>query len=139
MAATPEDHKQRLQAAFAELAVGNGRPFVDLMADDFCWTVPGSGPWAGTYRGKRAVREELFKPLFAQFATPYTNRALRFIAEGDHVVVECRGAVRTVRGQDYGNAYCYVCRFGADGRLAELNEYMDTALIDAVLEPPARG
>ena len=133
---TTAENKQRLQAAFAELATGNGRPFVELMGDDFCWTVPGSGPWAGTYRGKKAVREDLFKPLFAQFATPYTNRALRFIAEDDHVVVECRGAVRTARALEYHNTYCYVCRFDADGRMAELTEYMDTALIDAVLEPP---
>jgi ketosteroid isomerase-like protein len=81
------------------------------------------------------VREQLFKPLFAQFATPYTNRALRFIAEDDHVVVECRGSVQTVRGEAYNNSYCYVCRFEG-GRLRELTEYMDTALAEAVLAPP---
>ena len=130
------DNKRRLQAAFAELEHGNGRPFVDLMADDFCWTIPGSTAWSRTYRGKQAVREELFKPLFAQFATQYTNRALRFIAEDDLVAVECRGAVQTVRGQAYNNSYCYLCRFDADGRLAELIEYLDTALLDAVLTAP---
>lgn len=130
------DFKQRMQSIFAELEKGNGRPFVDAMADDFSWTIPGTSRWARTWRGKRAVREELFKPLFAQFATPYTNRAIRFVAEGDHVVVECRGAVQTVRGDAYDNTYCYVCRFGADGRLVELTEYMDTALADRVLEPP---
>jgi len=133
---TTADNKQRLQAAFTELETGNGQPFVDLMADDFCWTVPGSTAWSRTYRGKQAVRRELFKPLFAQFATPYTNRGLRFIAESDVVVVECRGNVRTVRGQDYNNRYCYVCRFGADGRMVDLVEYMDTALMAAVLAPP---
>ena len=129
------NNKQTLQAIFDELARGNGRPFVDAMADDFCWDIPGTGAWSRRFEGKQAVREQLFKPLFAQFATTYTNRALRFIAEGDHVVVECRGHVQTVRGEAYNNTYCYVCRF-ENGRLRELTEYMDTALTDAVLTPP---
>jgi len=129
------DNKQLMQAVFAELERGNGRPFIDAMADDFCWDIPGTSTWSRRFEGKRAVREQLFKPLFAQFATPYTNRALRFIAEDDHVVVECRGSVQTVRGEAYNNSYCYVCRFEG-GRLRELTEYMDTALAEAVLAPP---
>jgi len=129
------DNKQLMQAVFAELERGNGRPFIDAMADDFCWDIPGTSAWSRRFEGKRAVREQLFKPLFAQFATPYTNRALRFIAEDDHVVVECRGSVQTVRGEAYNNSYCYVCRFEG-GRLRELTEYMDTALAEAVLVPP---
>jgi ketosteroid isomerase-like protein len=132
---TADNNKQLMQAVFAELERGNGRPFIDAMADDFCWDIPGTSAWSRRFEGKRAVREQLFKPLFAQFATPYTNRALRFIAEDDHVVVECRGSVQTVRGEAYNNSYCYVCRFEG-GRLRELTEYMDTALAEAVLAPP---
>jgi ketosteroid isomerase-like protein len=132
---TAADNKQLMQAVFAELERGNGRPFIDAMADDFCWDIPGTSAWSRRFEGKRAVRGQLFKPLFAQFATPYTNRALRFIAEDDHVVVECRGSVQTVRGEAYNNSYCYVCRFEG-GRLRELTEYMDTALAEAVLAPP---
>lgn len=128
-------NKQTMQTIFAALAEGDGRPFIDAMADDFCWEIPGTSAWSRRFEGKRAVREELFKPLFAQFATPYTNRALRFVAEDDIVVVECRGRVETVRGERYDNSYCYVCRFEG-GRLRELTEYMDTALAEAVLAPP---
>ena len=42
---------------------------------------------------------DLMRPLFAQFAGQYTNSAHRFIAEGDWVVVECRGKVNTKAGQ----------------------------------------
>ena len=128
-------NKQAMQAIFAELEHGNGKPFIAAMADDFCWEIVGTGAWAGRFEGKQEVREDLFKPLFAQFATPYTNRALRFVAEDDVVVVECRGQVQTLRGQAYDNTYCYVCRF-ENGRLRELTEYMDTALAEAVLTPP---
>jgi ketosteroid isomerase-like protein len=53
------------------------------------------------------------------------------------VVVECRGHVMTRSGKPYDNTYCYVCRFGADGLLHELVEYMDTQLVAEVLEPPS--
>lgn len=130
-------HKQRMQAVMDALAQGDGRPFVDAMADDFTWIMPGSNAWCGRYEGRQAVRERLFKPLFAQFADRYANTASRFIAEDDMVVVECRGRVTTTRGEPYHNTYCYVCRFGEDGLLHELVEYMDTELVARVLQPPA--
>jgi len=129
------DNKLLLQHIFDQLAVGNGRPLVDAMADDFCWTLTGSSAWSGTWRGKAAVREKLLAPLFAQFEGTYTNTAERFIAEGEHVVVQCRGRVGTQAGQRYDNTYCFVFRL-AGGQLKEVVEYLDTALVDAVLAPP---
>ena len=87
-------NKETMQAIFAELEHGNGKPFVDAMADDFCWEIPGRGAWSRRFEGKQ-----------------------------------------TVRGEAYDNTYCYVCRF-ENGRLRELTEYMDTALVEAVLAPP---
>lgn len=129
------DNKRSLQVAFESLANGDGKPFVDLWADDFSWTITGSTAWSRTYRGKDTVRNELMTPLFANFATRYTNTAVRFIAEDDYVVVECRGNVTTKAGQPYNNSYCYVCRM-AEGRLKELTEYLDTELVSKVLKAP---
>jgi len=109
-------NKQILHDAFAELAKGNGKPFVDLMADDFSWTIPGTTKWSKTYRGKQAVLGDLMTPLFAQFADRYTNPARRIIADDDYVVVECRGRVTTKAGKPYHNEYCYVIRM-ADGKM----------------------
>lgn len=125
-------NKQAIQAIFDELARGNGRPFVDAMADDFCWIITGTTRWSGTYRGKQAVIERLLRPLYARFADTYTNRARRIVAEGDLVVVECRGQVTTTAGMPYHNEYCYVIRM-ADGQMRELTEYLDTALVTAAL------
>lgn len=132
----PSTPKQKLQAAFAALAQGDGRPLVDLMADDFAWVLPGTTAWSRRYAGKQVVRDELFRPLFAQFAGTYRNVASRFVAEGDIVVVQCRGDVVTRAGKPYRNDYCYVCRFGADGLMYELHEYLDTQLVATVLTPP---
>lgn len=126
-------NKQLLQTIFEGLARGDGQPFRDSLASDFRWTLTGTTAWSRTYEGKEAVMNELMKPLFANFATPYTNTALRFIAEDEWVVVECQGQVTTKRGQPYNNRYCWVCRV-EEGQLKEVIEYMDTQLVATALE-----
>ena len=46
------------------------------------------------------------------------------------------GDAITVSGERYANTYCLVIRI-ADGQLREMTEYIDTALVDRVLRPPA--
>jgi ketosteroid isomerase-like protein len=130
------DNKRRVEQVFAELADGNGRPFMDLLGDDIRWTVTGTGAWSRTYDGKPAVIGELMRPLFAQFADAYRNTASLILADGDHVVVECQGQVTTRSGKSYNQRYCYVCRM-SDGRIRELTEYLDTELVSSALETPS--
>jgi ketosteroid isomerase-like protein len=127
-------NKQLLQDIFAALAKSDSRPFVAAMADDFHWTMVGSNKWAKTYAGKQAVIGELFAALRAKMDR-ITTIAHRFIADGDHVAVEARGANTTKTGVPYCNTYCFVFRI-ADGKLAELTEYMDSELVTAVLGDP---
>jgi uncharacterized protein len=129
------ENKRLLQDIFAGLSVGDGRRLIDSLAEDFCWTILGTTPWSGTYRGKQEVQAKLLGPLVAQFADRYTNTPQRMIAEGDWVVVECRGRVMTKTGKPYNNTYCWVCRVD-DGKVAELTEYMDTELVTTALAPP---
>ena len=132
---TAAQNKQLLQKVFAETAKGNGRPFVQALADDVSWTIIGSTAWSKTYRGKQAVISELLAPLNAQLANGNRITAHRFIAEDDCVVVEARGHNATKAGDPYHNSYCWVFRL-VDGQVVELTEYADTALINAVLQPP---
>ena len=132
-----EANKQLMQGVFKELAGGNSKPFVEALAPDVRWTVSGTSEWAGTYSGKDAVLKEFLGPIFQQFATRYTNTARRMTAEGDFVVVECRGEVTTLGGRPYNNEYCWVCRI-ENGKISELTEYMDTGLASAALTVPSR-
>ncbi|MBO0862296.1 MAG: nuclear transport factor 2 family protein [Chloracidobacterium sp.] len=127
------ENKQLMQNIFSELSKGNGKPFVEGLADDIQWTVIGSTKWSGTYRGKQAVLTELLGPLFTVLTDQYTNTAHRFIAEDDYVVVEFRGRFNTRTGTPYNNTYCWVCCI-ADGKLQELTEYLDTELVTAALK-----
>jgi hypothetical protein len=59
---TAAANRQLFQKIFAELSVGNGKPFIDSLADDFRWTITGTTAWSKTYHGKQAVRSELLRP-----------------------------------------------------------------------------
>jgi ketosteroid isomerase-like protein len=128
-------NKQIMQGIFAELEQGNSQPLIEAMAEDFCWTVKGSGDWSRKYEGKQDVLTKLLKPLRAQFADQYTNSAHRLMAEDDLVVVESVGRVTTQAGQPYNNSYCFICRL-AEGKLKEITEYCDTELVAKVLHYP---
>lgn len=130
-----ESNKQLMRHIFSELASGNSKPLVESMADDFNWTVKGTTRWSRTYAGKESVLNELLEPLRSRLADQYTNTADRFIAEGDLVVVECRGRSTTKAGIPYDNNYCFIFRL-AEGRLKEVIEYMDTQLVATVLDDP---
>ena len=136
MSAT-EDNKQRVQTIFEGLARGDARLFLDSLDEAAVWRMIGTTAWSGVYTGKAAIRRDLLAPLIAQFADRYRNTADAIIAEGDTVVVECRGKVTTKAGRPYDNTYCWVLRM-RDGRIAALTEYMDTQLVATALEPPVR-
>jgi uncharacterized protein len=122
-------------ANYAALADGDGRLFRDAMAEDFSWNIAGHSAWSRCWQGRDAVQRELLGPLFKRFATRYRSHAEHFIAEGDTVVVQCRGEVRTIAGEAYDNHYCMVFRV-TDGRLRSVTEYMDTDLACRVLGAP---
>jgi len=129
------ENKRLMQHVFGELAKGESGPYIDILDEDFTFTITGRNPWSRTIRGKEAVRRELYRPLFEQFADRYTTQLVNIVAEGDMVVIEHRGCVTTKKGKVYSNEYCLVCRM-ADGKLKSLKEYADSYHVEQVLDPP---
>jgi len=129
---TNADNKAIVAEAFDGLARADAAAFINSMAEDFTWIIEGQSRFSRRYAGKDAVLNELVPALFANFAGDYLTTAEEIIAEGDRVVVLAHGQVKTVRGEDYNNSYCFVIRMRA-GRMVELREYMDTALAEARL------
>src|SRR5437899_2367308 len=118
---TTDENKQLLQHAFAELANGNGRPFVDSFADDVRWTIVGTTKWSRTYEGKQRVLDELLRPLRERMAGPVKIAAHRFLADEDCVVVEARGEATTKTGRAYNNTYCWIFRLDG-GKVREITD-----------------
>jgi ketosteroid isomerase-like protein len=129
-------NRARLEHVFAETAKGNGRPFLEVFAEDASWRVMGTTGWSKTYRGKAAIMDDLIAPLRRVLASPMRTHARRFIADGDIVVVEARGQNLTRDGKPYENDYCYIFEF-RDGQVAALTEYADTELFRSALGEPS--
>ena len=102
-----------------------------FLADDVTWTNIGSTKFSGTYIGKQAIAEDLLGPLFSQLKAGISSQIERLTAEGDIVVAQTSGTAENKDGTPYNNTYCQVIRI-RDGQIADVKEYMDTALIDSV-------
>lgn len=103
----------------------------ELLADDISWTNIGATKFSGTYSGKQAIMKDLLGPLFSQLRSGISSRIERLTAESDIVVAQSTGTAETLDGTPYNNTYCQVIRI-RDGKIAEVKEYMDTALINSV-------
>ena len=132
---TATDNRSLIERIMEARSRRDPAPFIAAMADDFVWRITGSSAWSGEYIGKADVCERLLKPLYAQFVAPSSLTATRILADGDYVVVECQGDATKISGERYANTYCFVIRI-QDGQLREMTEYMDTALVERVLQPP---
>jgi len=105
-----------------------------LLSDDIVWTNIGSSRFSGTYSGKQVLTEQLLGPLFGQLKAGIASKIERLVAEGDIVVAQTSGTAETLDGTPYNNTYCQVIRI-ENGKIAEVTEYFDTALVDAVFGP----
>ena len=131
-------NREVLEAAFAGTAKGDGRAFVAMLADDVRWSIIGTTDWSRTFVGKESVLRDLLGPLSAQFDGPNIVTASRYVEDGDVIAVEGRNHSRTRRGVAYPNRYCWIFTM-RDGHVAEIVEYCDTRLIEAVLTYPDRA
>ncbi|KOV84465.1 nuclear transport factor 2 family protein [Nocardia sp. NRRL S-836] len=129
------ENKRLVQDVFDRVARGDTAALTEAMADDFHWVFPGGWSWSGSWGPKEVALGGLLRPLMAQF-TDYRLAADLVIAEEDRVVVQARGHGTTTRGERYHQTYCFVLRV-TGGKISELVEHCDTALVERVLDHPA--
>jgi uncharacterized protein len=132
-------NKKLMQEIFA--AAGNPDPavrdrslFVASLADDAKWVVTGQYSWSRTFSGKESILGELHGHVRSLLAERARTIAHRFIADGDHVVVEAKGDNLTMAGVHYDNDYCLVFRL-ENGKIKEVREYCDSVLTEKALGP----
>ena len=128
------ENKRLIETIFAAIAAGDRAPFVAALADDVTMRVTGHNSWSQTFRGKEALLRDLYGYLATLLADGRRTTPLRFIADDDHVAVEAVGEMRTRAGVPYTNEYCLIYRL-KNGKIAEIREYLDSALCEQVLGP----
>jgi hypothetical protein len=141
------ENKKLIEAIFA--AAGNPDPavrdralFVASLADDAKWTVTGQYSWSRTFTGKQSILDDLHGHVRSLLVERSRTIAHRFIADGEHVVVEARGDNVTRTGARYDNDYCLVFHL-ENGKIKEVREYCDSVLTERALgrfpEPEKRA
>jgi uncharacterized protein len=130
-------NKKLIQDIFA--AAANPDPaardralFVASLADDAKWVVTGQYSWSRTFSGKQSILNDLHGHVRELLVERTRTVALRFIADGDYVVVEAKGDNLTKSGLRYDNDYCLVYRLEG-GKIMEIREYCDSVLTEKAL------
>jgi len=127
------ENKRIVQEFWDAFASGNSEKAFSLMADDFVWSVIGTTPLSGTYRGKQQVQEKFLAKVFevvdAEAGVGLEIEEL--IAEGEKVVMRAKGSMKGRYGP-YNNSYCHVMTV-RDNLLRATVEYVDTALVNSAL------
>jgi ketosteroid isomerase-like protein len=133
------ENKKLMEEIFAGVARGERTLFVESLADDVTMRVTGHYSWSQTFKGKEALLRDLYGYLGTLLAEGRRTIPHRFIADGDHVVMEAVGEMKTKAGVPYNNDYCLIYRL-KDGKIVEIREYCDSALTEKVLgKYPARA
>jgi ketosteroid isomerase-like protein len=115
-------NKKLMEEIFA--AAGNPDPavrdrslFIASLADDAKWVVTGQYSWSRTFTGKQSILNDLHGHVRSLLVDRARTVAHRFIADGDHVVVEAKGNNLTKSGVRYDNvAWCSRWRTGRSRR-----------------------
>lgn len=124
-----------VRQAFEEWRAG-GSVF-DLLAPDVVWTIHGSGPVAGTYRGVDDFLERASAPLVSRLATPITPNVHHVSAADDRVIIRFDGVATTTSGTPYRNQFVWIFRM-EDGTVVEAEAFLDLVAYQEVVDnnPP---
>ena len=127
-----EQGKKVVQQFWDDFSAGDFEGAFQLLADDIVLTVQGSHGLSGTYRGKDELRSKVLEPEL-ELIEPLKVTVQELIAEGNTVVCLAAGSTRAKKtGKPYNNQYAMVYRI-RNGKIAEIIEYLDTALTETVM------
>lgn len=131
-ASATETNRRVVSDAFARWAAGGSSFFSDVLTDDVVWTIEGSGPSAGVFRGRTEFVERAVRPFISRLSSPVRPTAYRVWADGEHVIINWEGGGTAHDGRPYTNRYAWIFRM-QDGKAVEVTAFLDLAPYDDVL------
>lgn len=121
-----------VRKAFEGWAAGRANVF-DLLAPDVRWTIHGSGPVAGTYRGVADFVQRASTPLVSRLATPIQPVVHHIWAVGDRVIIRFDGSATTTSGAPYRNWFVWIFRMDGDS-VIEAEAFLDLVAYPHVVD-----
>lgn len=102
--------------------------FWKRVAADVDWTVEGTHPLAGRYRGKKEFIQSTFERLGRLMRDGVRLKLEALYVDGDTTIAELLSEATTAEGAAFANRYCWVCRFDGD-TIASVRAYLDSAMV----------
>ena len=118
--------------AFSAWAEGSGSIF-DILSDDVLWTIPGSGPTAGAYRGRQAYVDAAVTPLMQRLEGPVIPQLQHIWAVEDRVIIRWDQDTPARDGRPYRNSYAWIFTM-RDGTVVEATAFLDLRAYDDLIE-----
>lgn len=107
--------------------------FAELLSPDLVWTIHGSGPVAGTYRGLEDFVERASVPLVSRLATPLVPNVHHIWSSGDRIIVRFDASATTTSGAPYSNQFVWIFRMDK-GAVVEAEAFLDLAAYQRVVD-----
>lgn len=125
-------NKEIVTQAFDRWAAGGTTFFSDMLTPDVIWTIKGSGPGTGVFRGVDAFVEQAVRPFVSRLSTPVRPVSKQVWADGDHVIIQWDGTAVARDGQPYNNSYAWIFHM-RNGKAVEVTAFLDLEPYNDVL------
>jgi len=122
-----------VERALHAFNAGDAEGFLAFIDDGIRFWMNGTHLFSGPVEGKAAFLD-LVGRVNAGLGEPIRLEVLNAIPAGEWAVIETQGTALTAAGAPYRNRYCMLWRV-ANGKIVELKEYSDSALVAASFSP----
>jgi len=130
--AISERNRHFIAQAFQHWAEGGGTFFQDVLSTDVIWTIKGTGPAAGIYRGRDAFIKQAVAPFAARLSTFVKPTVNNIWADGNDVVVYWDGAGVAKDGKPYNNSFVWIFKM-ENLRATEVIAFLDLSQYEDVI------
>jgi ketosteroid isomerase-like protein len=122
------DTRKIATAFFERMAANQFAEAFEMMDENVIYTVIGSTPISGVFKGKKDLFERLI-PALGKFKDPVNVTVKEYIVEGDRAVVLTAGVGEAPFGHYVQDPCVFVLRV-RDGRIIDLLEFVDTVMLE---------
>ena len=128
-------NKKIVEDAVVEWRTGNPEAFYEILDENVNWTVIGSTAVSGTYTSRQAFIDGAVRKIGKRVDGMVVPEIVDILTEGDKLVFRWDGSGKMADGTPYHNRYSWAMTFN-DGKVVEGTAYLDTALVDTLMDLP---
>ena len=122
-----------VRSYFEKMGGGDARGAFGLLATPFSYRVMGTTPISHDCHDMAELGEKILRPFTSRLEGGRISlTADEYISSGDRVAVLARSKAVGNSGLPYNNEYVFIFRV-TDGKIAEIREYLDTALVETAV------